>query len=156
MSRKSTHGHLRGYGSTPEYRSWTNMISRCTLPSSPSFVRYGARGITVCARWRASFSDFLADMGPRPEGHSIDRIDSAGNYEPGNCRWATRSEQEANKPSALRIEGVTMVELAQRVGLERRRLYERWKWAGRPQTIVEVLALAAPKSRGRHTVASPC
>lgn len=87
-----THGH---YG-TPTYVSWYNMKSRCNNPKATRFDDYGGRGISVCERWD-KFENFLADMGERPEGMSIDRINVNGNYEPGNCRWATRSEQELNK-----------------------------------------------------------
>jgi hypothetical protein len=73
------------------------MMQRCGNPNDKSFSRYGARGIRVCERWR-SFENFLADMGPRPSPtHSIDRIDNALGYEPGNCRWATAAEQNANR-----------------------------------------------------------
>jgi hypothetical protein len=79
------------------------MWQRCTDPNSISYADYGGRGITVCERWR-KFENFLADMGERPGGkrgsadhHSIDRIDNDGNYEPGNCRWATPKEQRANQ-----------------------------------------------------------
>jgi hypothetical protein len=73
------------------------MIARCTNPKNKSYRHYGARGITACDRWRNSFGAFLADMGPRPAGTSLDRINNDGNYEPGNCRWATASAQNANR-----------------------------------------------------------
>lgn len=88
------HGH--GHGS-PEYRSWLAMRRRCDYPSTPGYHNYGGRGITVCERWNNSFESFLADMGPRTAGRTLDRIDVNGNYEPGNCRWATGKEQYANK-----------------------------------------------------------
>jgi hypothetical protein len=82
-------------GST--YLSWCAMKQRCSTLAHSSFSRYGGRGITVCARWKDSFENFLADMGERPPGKTLDRIDGDGNYEPGNCRWATPKEQTANR-----------------------------------------------------------
>lgn len=91
------HGDGRKGARTPTYITWASMICRCTNPNARAFKWYGARGITVCDRWR-SYANFLADMGPRPApGLSLDRVNNDGNYEPGNCRWATWKEQAANK-----------------------------------------------------------
>ena len=98
------HGHCRGRRGTPTHKSWDAMIGRCTRPTNASYKNYGGRGITVCERWRSSFKNFLEDMGERPTGKTIDRIDSDGDYEPGNCRWATAAEQLANrKPRKLKL-----------------------------------------------------
>lgn len=81
------------------------MQTRCHNPNSTSYQDYGGRGIEVCARWRGSFADFYADMGPKPsKHHSIEREDVNGNYEPSNCRWATAAEQAANKRNTRRID----------------------------------------------------
>lgn len=93
--RSRTHGHTTGGKSTKIYRVWATMIQRCTTPTDQKYYAYGARGIRVCERWM-TFENFLADMGERPEGRSLDRIDNDGNYEPGNCRWATNIEQAGN------------------------------------------------------------
>lgn len=94
--RNVVHGCRRGQKSTPEYHSWMSMKARCRNPADPYFAHYGGRGIEVCARWLESFENFLADMGPRPEGHTLDRREVDGNYEPGNCKWSTTLEQNRN------------------------------------------------------------
>ncbi len=82
----------------PEYLIWKAMNERCTRVKCQSFKNYGGRGIKVCDRWRHDFKSFYEDMGPRPSpNHSIDRKDNDGNYEPGNCRWATAVEQRHNR-----------------------------------------------------------
>lgn len=86
----------------PEFSIWRSMKARCLNPKDPRYRWYGARGITVCERWM-SYGYFLADMGRKPSPElSIDRINNDGNYEPGNCRWATRKEQRANQRPRLK------------------------------------------------------
>ncbi len=116
------HGDATRDRTAPEYTAWTNMRHRCTSPNWPRFAAYGGRGIRVCERW-SSYAAFLADMGRRPSPkHSLDRIDNNGNYEPGNCRWATRSQQARNMRSnhfvVIDGESATLMEWAERSGLD--------------------------------------
>jgi hypothetical protein len=91
------HGHAGRGKKSRAYNSWSAMLQRCTNPYVRSYKYYGDRGITVCERWRESFEAFFADMGEPPEGHTLDRIDNEGNYQPDNCRWATRFVQNTNQ-----------------------------------------------------------
>ncbi|RAJ70210.1 hypothetical protein K378_01375 [Streptomyces sp. Amel2xB2] len=86
-----------GYSGTRIYWTWADMINRCTNPTHKQWRHYGGRGITVCPRWRASFVNFLADMGERPPGMSLDRINNDGPYTPSNCRWTDHSTQSKNR-----------------------------------------------------------
>lgn len=97
VATRNRQSRTHGMSKTKTYRVWVAMIQRCTDPNATGYANWGGRGITVCERWRHSFEAFLADMGERPEGCSIDRIDNGGNYEPGNVRWATALEQTQNR-----------------------------------------------------------
>lgn len=107
------HGHAVAGVASPTYNSWAMMHDRCRNPNDERFAHYGGRGIKVCERW-SSFPAFLEDMGERPPGRSIDRIDTDGNYEPGNCRWATVQEQNLNRRASITLnvggEAVTLKE----------------------------------------------
>lgn len=123
------HGHSMGTGkNSPTYRSWFAMKSRCTNPNNIGYEDYGGRGITVCDRW-LEFVNFLEDMGEKPKGKSLDRIDNDGNYEPGNCRWADNITQANNtrKNRYLTHNGRTqsLSEWARELGFHRETLRKR-------------------------------
>lgn len=139
---KIKHGHNRNPKSrSPTYTAWHGMKQRCLNPKHINYARYGGRGISVCAAW-LDFTAFLADMGERPDGLTLDRIDTDGNYEPGNCRWATMKEQCNNWSAAAQFlvsyggEQYTLQMLADKLGINRytlrqRILVQRWpedKW----------------------------
>ena len=98
LGRSWKHGHSDMHRTIPEYQTWLGIKSRCYNENERNFINYGGRGITVCERWKSDFNAFFDDMGLRPSPiHSIDREDVNGNYEPSNCKWATREEQARNK-----------------------------------------------------------
>ena len=103
---KRSHGMRR----TPTYESWCHMKGRCNNPKDQDFPHYGGRGIKVCDRWQ-SFDSFLADMGPMPDGYSIERVDTDGNYEPANCKWIAKKEQPRNtrRSRYVIVEGERMI-----------------------------------------------
>lgn len=112
-----------GMTMTPTWQSWNGMIARCKNKKNKRYPSYGGRGISVCRRWE-NFNNFLSDMGVRPEGKTIDRINNDGNYEPSNCRWADRYEQQANTRKARKcmINGAefkTIGEAARLLGIHR-------------------------------------
>lgn len=127
------HGHATTDSKTPTYNSWIAMRSRCYNVNQTTYHYYGGRGITICERW-AKFEHFLEDMGERPEGTSIDRIDNDGDYEPGNCRWATRSQQAQNSRQSLAVtfngETRNLREWARLLGMNRHTLRSRLLKAG--------------------------
>ena len=137
-----THGLAR----TAEHRSWSSMLNRCQNCKTPAYAWYGAKGITVCDRWKQDFSAFLSDMGPKPSPlHTLDRIDGNGNYTPVNCRWATRKEQSRNRACASRrliLDGIALPvwRWAELKGMNYRTLYYRifsYNW-----TVREALTTA--------------
>lgn len=107
-----------GFAGSPTYNSWQAMKSRCDYPSQAKYHNYGGKGITYCPEW-ATFEGFLADMGERPEGRTLDRKDSKGNYNKGNCRWATRWEQDTNK-------GPKSSNLSSKTGVCWKKQIKRW------------------------------
>lgn len=104
------HGHCRKSGQSSEYMIWASMRQRCYNPKSSAFKDYGQRGITVCERWNL-FENFIEDMGPRPQGMTLERKDNSQGYNPDNCKWATRAENNGNKRNNIWLEsnGVTMI-----------------------------------------------
>lgn len=134
------------------YGSWVAMRMRCHWPKHKNYNQYGGRGIKVCERWRSSLHAFLADMGPRPSPvHSIERIDNDGDYEPGNCRWATQGEQANNRQVSRHVEfngaRKTVAQWAQEYGLGKSTL-------GRRLNLGWPIELALTKPRRRRSVVS--
>lgn len=129
LLREGHNNRTHSLSDTPTYRTWITMRQRCYTPTHKSFKDYGGRGIAVCDRWRQSFEAFVADMGIRPERTTIERIDNFGNYEPGNCRWATYHEQQNNRrsnhPITWRGETHNLGIWAAKLGLRKERLSQR-------------------------------
>lgn len=133
-----------GASETDVYSIWLQMISRCHKPNNASFSNYGARGVTVCERWRSDFSAFLEDVGTRPSPkHTIDRIDGAGNYEPSNVRWATSKVQANNTRRnhivVVRGESMTLAQAVERFGGNYGTV--KWRINAKKMTAEEALGL---------------
>ena len=118
---KKTHG-MEG---TLVYKTWANMLQRCRNPKATRYPRYGGRGITVCQRWD-KFENFYEDMGPRPKGKSLDRINNEGIYGPDNCRWATAREQSNNRINTVMVNGEPLAVVARRHVMSPYTLYTRY------------------------------
>lgn len=131
----TTHGQC----STGAYTSWNNMLQRCTNPRNSAYYMYGAVGITVCGEWSV-FENFYTDMGPRPDGTSLDRIDSKGDYCKENCKWSTPREQANNtsRNKYLTIDGETKTyaEWGRVVGLQSRKISHRIRRGWSPEEAV--------------------
>ena len=112
------------------YRSWSSMKSRCNNPNYHKYRIYGARGIKICERWN-DFRNFYADMGVKPDGKTLDRIDNDGNYTPENCRWATPKEQSRNNSRNNKItyngDTLTLTEWSERLEINRTTLSGRYR-----------------------------
>lgn len=126
------HGQTKESSRSKEWRAWHGMIVRCTYRNSPSYPRYGGRGITVCRRWIESFPTFFADVGPAPSPkHSLGRIDNNGMYEPGNVRWETATQQARNRRSSRLVthDGTTatVADWAEQLGIDQDTLWARLK-----------------------------
>lgn len=130
LFRSTRHGHTTHDGQSPTYMTWTNMTQRCTNPRAPKYSTYGAKGITICEEWK-SFDRFLSDMGERPEGSTIDRINGEFGYSRENCRWATIREQQENLRTntwlTFQGERVSICSLARLLGLSKATLRYRIK-----------------------------
>jgi hypothetical protein len=131
MRRRYPFHRLRGevVVRTKTYQIWIDMRKRCNKPARADYKNYGARGIMVCERWNQSFANFLLDMGEAPPESSIERIDNNGNYEPSNCRWATRKEQQRNtrRTQFYELNGETLCVRAweEKLGLSQGALWHR-------------------------------
>jgi hypothetical protein len=141
--------HKHGMSHSSTYEIYMGMMKRCYNPKTANYHDYGGRGIAVCDRWRESFVNFLEDMGERPADKSLDRYpDMNGNYEPGNCRWATRSEQNRNKRNNRFIEFngevLTLSEWARKIGVHHVTIISRIDVRG--WTIERALTTPARKS----------
>lgn len=118
---------IHGFCGSREYRSWSKAKGRCFCKTDQKYPDYGGRGITMCDRWRDSFENFLSDMGPAPEGYTIDRIDVDGHYEPSNCRWANAKQQARNRRNTI-----------------------SYQWQGRLRPLIEICEMEKVNYRYLH------
>ena len=150
--RKMIDGNVtHGMSHTPTYNVWKGIRTRCYNPNHISYKYYGAKGVIVCKRWLSSFDNFLEDMGKKPKGKSIDRIDSNGDYEPSNCHWATIDEQNNNMSTNVFVKindkTKTIAEWARYYGKNKAAVYSRIRRGWNP-----VDAITKPLIRSRRTI----
>lgn len=138
--RFAANNTTHGMSGTRVHVIWKHVVGRCTNLRNAKYPDYGGRGITICDRWRNSFSDFYSDMGECPAGCSIDRIDNDGNYEPSNCRWATGCEQQRNKRNNVKItansETLTAPEWSERTNIKAATILARIRAGWSPERAV--------------------
>lgn len=128
--RSLKHGHGIGFKKSRTATAWRNAKTRCFNRKNEKYSDYGGRGITMCEEWSNDFRTFLRDMGECPDGLTLERDDVNGNYEPGNCRWATPKEQVNNRRKTLRVEGHPLVDFAAKTGIAYKRIHYRMKRHG--------------------------
>jgi hypothetical protein len=123
----TTHGHTSKGNVSREYRTWCSMKERCDNPKNKRYQDYGARGISICKRWRTSFQAFLDDMGSKPPGMTLERKNTNGNYEPSNCTWADNFAQSNNRRNNRRVihegQSLTVSQLARKLGVKYSTVY---------------------------------
>ena len=147
--RSTIHGHNRRGKKSREFSSWNAAKKRATWENEIGWESYGGRGITMCDRWLTSFENFLADMGPRPQNTSLERVDNDKGYQPDNCIWANLTEQANNKRSNVHVvyneQNLTLMQLANTVHVDYKSLWYFWRKRNLP--IEEAVRRAAPRRR---------
>jgi hypothetical protein len=135
---------------TPTHKIWQGVRKRCLQKTAHNYHRYGGRGIQLCARWN-DFLNFLADMGERPDGMTIERLDNNGDYEPGNCRWSTHAEQASNRRNNIFINGETISNFCRRLGLKMKSFHHYYRIVNLPleEAVSKASTLANPRPKGR-------
>lgn len=157
--RNSTHGATKGYKPTPTYVAWKCMHKRCSNPSPREFPNYKGRGISVCQRW-SDYENFVADMGEKPPGLTLERVDNDGNYGPGNCVWATPKEQSRNRRVVHKMEwegrSVAVSAVCEILGVSHKRVARRaWRHqTSQEEELWDVLdAWSIPRNRRTQVAA---
>lgn len=157
MTKKGAHLFKHGMCESDEYNIWTLMKGRCLNVKNKRYPEWGGRGITVCDRWKNDFMAFYEDMGARPSiSHSLDRINNDGNYDPENCRWATKMEQSNNRPRWVRLiefrgESMTITQWAKKIGIGRKTLYDRFENGWTTEEALTTKKLTSHHQRGVHS-----